>query len=151
MTRAHHTAICTNDLDLSLRFWRDGLGFAVQMDAVFDGGWRELFDAPSDRLRSVFLGAADGEPAAERAGIVELVDLCPEGGSLPESTAAAPATGLFLVSVYLGSAEAVDAALGRLRELGFEGAARRIEVHGVQMAVVRDPNGVRVELIGLPG
>ena len=27
--RVHHSAICVTDLDASLRFWRDGLGFAV--------------------------------------------------------------------------------------------------------------------------
>jgi glyoxylase I family protein len=152
MTRVHHTAICTGDVERSLRFWRDGLGFEVQMDLAFEGGWRELFDAPSDRLRSVFLGAPVGEPGADRAGIVELVDLCPDGGALPEGpTAAAPTTGFFLVSVYVGSADALDAALARLRALRFDVEPRRVEVHGVAMAVVRDPNGVRVELIGLPG
>lgn len=145
--RAHHTAICTtaDRVDESLRFWRDGLGFEVLMDAEFDGGWRELFGAPSDHLRSIFLG----DPADPSSGIVELVDLgeVPTGGET-----GAPATGFFLVSIYVGS---VDEALARLADAGFGGAAgtaapKRIEVHGVAMAVVRDPNGVRVELVGLP-
>jgi glyoxylase I family protein len=143
MTRAHHTAICTTAarLDDSLRFWRDGLGFEVLMDAEFDGGWRQLFAAPSDHLRSIFLG----DPSNQGSGIVELVDL----GDLPEGAARpAPEVGFFLVSVYVGS---VDSALARLGDLGLGGAPSQIEVHGVPMAVVRDPNGVRVELIGLPG
>lgn len=140
MTKAHHTAICTNDVDASLSFWRDGLGLAVTMDHEFDGDWPTLFEAPSKRLRSVFLG----DPTDPSAGIVELVDLGPlaePGGGT------APTTGFFLVSVYLD----VEATLTRLAALGLGGEPRRIEVHGVAMAVVRDPNGVRVELIGLPG
>ena len=140
MPKAHHTAIATNEIDDSLRFWRDGLGFDVLMDMEFDGDWPTLFDAPSDHLRSIFLG----DPADQGSGIVELVDL----GALPSGTApSAPTTGFFLVSVYLD----VDATLARLAEMSLGGQPDRIEVHGVSMAVVRDPNGVRVELIGLPG
>jgi glyoxylase I family protein len=139
VTKAHHTAICTLDVDTSLRFWRDGLGFEVTMDQEFDGDWPTLFEAPSTRLRSVFLG----DPADPSAGTVELVDLGPLSEAAP---AGRPTTGFFLVSVYLD----VEAALARLAELGLGGEPRRIEVHGVAMAVVRDPNGVRVELIGIP-
>jgi catechol 2,3-dioxygenase-like lactoylglutathione lyase family enzyme len=143
MTKAHHTAICTTSdaIDQSLRFWRDGLGFEVTMDERFTGDWPTLFDAPTDGLRSIFLG----DPADPSAGLVELVDL----GDVPQGAGpeAGPATGFFLVSVYLD----VDAALDRLAGLGLGGEPRRIEVHGVSMAVVLDPNGVRVELIGLPG
>ena len=136
MTKAHHTAICTNDVDESLRFWRDGLGFEVTLDFEFDGDWPTLFDAPTGHLRSVFLG----DRADRTGGLVELVDL----GALPEGGVGAPTAGFFLVSVH---AE-VDAVLIRLAELGLGGEPRRIEVHGVPMAVVHDPNGVRVELIG---
>ena len=41
----------------------------------------------------------------------------------------------------------LGAALGRLRALGLGGEPRRIEAHGVGMAVVTDPDGVEVELI----
>jgi hypothetical protein len=110
------------------------------MDMSFEGDWPTLFDAPSDELRSVFLG----DPADPSGGIVELVDL----GEVPTGPASLepPATGFFLVSVYTD----VDAALARLSDLGIGGTPRRITVHGVAMAVVQDPNGVRVELIGLP-
>ena len=140
VAKAHHTAICTRDVEGSLRFWRDGLGFEVTMDQRFEGGWRELFDAPDDVLRSVFLG----DPSDQSSGIVELVDL---GDVRSADPPAGPGVGFFLVSVYLD----VDAALLRLADLGLGGTPRRITVHGVSMAVVRDPNGVRVELIGLPG
>ncbi len=137
MTKAHHTAICTNDVDASLRFWRDGLGFEVTMDHEFDGDWPTLFAAPSERLRSVFLG----DPADRTGGLVELVDL----GPLPAPTPATdPRTGFLLVSVHVD----VDTTLARLAALGLGGEPTRITVYEVPMAVVHDPSGVRVELIG---
>lgn len=145
MPRVHHTAICTNDVETSLRFWRDGIGFEVTMDLPYRADWPVLFDAPSDQLRAIFLShSADQRDL--HAGLVELVDL----GPLEEGTApAAPTTGFFLVSLYEGSSAGVQAVLDRLAALGLGGEPRRVDVHGVDMAVVVDPNGVRVELIGL--
>jgi glyoxylase I family protein len=137
MSRVHHSAICVTDVETSLRFWRDGLGFAVVMDERFEGDWPTLFDAPSTTLRSVFLG----DPDHAEAGIVELVDLGPVDAAAP---APAPATsGFLLLSVFTD----VSAVLERLAALGLGGEPRRIEASGVAMAVVTDPDGVRVELI----
>ena len=41
----------------------------------------------------------------------------------------------------------VEAALDRLARLGLGGPPRRVTVSGVGMAVVRDPDGVQVELV----
>lgn len=133
----HHTSICTTDVDASLRFWRDGLGFEVFMDHSFDGPWSELLRAPSDRLRAVFLG----DPSNPDAGILELVDIGPvaEGAGPGER----PTTGFLLVSVMAD----VDATLARLAELGLGGEPRRVDAMGVIMAVVVDPDGVQVELV----
>ena len=65
----HHTAIVTADVERSMRFWCDGLGFAELFDHTFTGDWPTLFGATTDRLRSVFLG----DPNAPDTGIVELV------------------------------------------------------------------------------
>ena len=64
-------AICTSDVERSLRFWRDGLGMSQLMDYQFTGDWPELFGAKTDRLRSIFLG----DPQTPGSGIVELVEL----------------------------------------------------------------------------
>ncbi|HVU71767.1 MAG TPA: VOC family protein [Mycobacteriales bacterium] len=137
MTRVHHTAICTTDLETSLAFWRDGLGFEQLMDLPFRGDWPTLFDATGDELRAVFLG----DPADRNSGIVELV-MFPSGMQPPHDTSA-PAQGFLLVSLYLD----VEAALAKLSDLGLAQDVRRITVHGVTMVTVRDPNGVLVELI----
>jgi glyoxylase I family protein len=154
--RVHHSAIVVRDVDASLRFWRDGVGFEVMMDMHFDGDWGTLFGAPSNRLRSVFLG----DPDRADAGIVELVqfvgastDVAPETGSAAAGSAPA-SSGFFLLSCYVD----IDAVLDRLAALGLGGQPKRIAVPGpgrppteVQMATVVDPDGVLVELIGLAG
>ena len=155
--RVHHSAIVVRDVQASLRFWRDGIGFEVMMDMSFDGDWRSLFGARSNRLRSLFLG----DPAHPDAGIVELVQF-DETEAEPESTnshegaedraaVTAPREGFFLLSCFVD----VDETLTRLAALDLGGEARRITVPApgggaVQMATVVDPDGVLVELIGLP-
>jgi len=69
VAKLHHSAIATRDVEASLVFWRDGLGFEVVMDQMFEGRWPELFGGESTTLRSVFLG----EAASPESGIVELV------------------------------------------------------------------------------
>jgi catechol 2,3-dioxygenase-like lactoylglutathione lyase family enzyme len=149
-TRAHHSAIVVRDVEASLRFWRDGVGFEVMMDRYFDGDWSALFVAPANRLRSIFLG----DSARPGTGIVELVQF-DEGVTAVPAEKVSPAfpvtsPGFFLLSCYVD----VDVVLGRLRELDLGGPPRRIVVPGrggaVQMATVVDPDGVLVELIGQP-
>jgi catechol 2,3-dioxygenase-like lactoylglutathione lyase family enzyme len=133
----HHTALCVRDVEASLRFWRDGLGFQPLMDERFEGDWPTLLRAPGRDLRSVFLG----DPDQPTAGIIELVDLGDVDQPPPDAGRAT--TGFLLVSLTAP----LDATLDRLAELGLGGDPRRIEVHGVAMAVVLDPDGVPVELI----
>jgi catechol 2,3-dioxygenase-like lactoylglutathione lyase family enzyme len=149
--RVHHSAIHVHDLDASLRFYRDGVGLDVLMDREFEGDWPALFDVPTTRLRSVFLG----DHRHPDAGVVELVDFVGAAAGHPGTPEAAgspavPAGGFFLLSFFVD----VDAVLGRLEALG-HGRARRIEQPGpagpLSMATVVDPDGVRVELIDATG
>ena len=145
MSGVHHTAIVTADVDASMRFWRDGLGFTELFDYTFTGDWPTLFGARTDRLRSIFLG----DPDTPESGIVELVvfdDVAPQRPS-PDG----PAFGFFLLSLQRD----VDPALQKLADLGFDDGVRRIEMPApggktVSMAVITAPDGVRVELIGPP-
>jgi catechol 2,3-dioxygenase-like lactoylglutathione lyase family enzyme len=146
VAHVHHSAISTRDIDAGIRFYRDGLGLQVLMDHEFDGDWSTLFDAPSDRLRSVFLG----DPDSPDAGIVELVTFAGDGtGDSDDAPGPAPPrSGFFLLSFFVD----VDETLARLAAVGLDRPARRIRVPGpggdVEMATVRDPDGVLVELIG---
>lgn len=136
----HHSAICVRDVDASLRFWQDGLGFEVLMDGTFEGDWPSLLRAPGETLRAIFLG----DPAHPEAGIVELVDLgdVPAGPEPPAQALAGP----LLLSIMID----VEATLDRLAELGLGGQPRRVEAMGVAMAVVVDPDGTLVELVDTP-
>jgi catechol 2,3-dioxygenase-like lactoylglutathione lyase family enzyme len=139
----HHSAICTADVQRSLRFWRDGLGLHQLFDHTFIGDWPELFGAKGDRLRSVFLG----DPQSPDCGIVELVELPGADEALP--AASGPRHGLFLLSLQRD----VDETLSALAALGFTDGVRRITVSApagkiVPMAVIIAPDGVLVELIG---
>jgi glyoxylase I family protein len=143
MPGIHHAAICTADVDRSLKFWRDGLGFTELFDHTFTGDWPELFAAKTDRLRSIFLG----DPHAPDTGIVELVVF--EGADDAAAPPQRPRHGFFLLSLQ----REVDAALSALSALGFTDGVRRITVpapggRAVAMAAITAPDGVLVELIG---
>jgi catechol 2,3-dioxygenase-like lactoylglutathione lyase family enzyme len=139
----HHSAICTADVERSLRFWRDGLGLTPLFDHHFTGDWPELFGAMSDRLRSIFLG----DPQTPDTGIIELVEFAGADEALASSPV--PRHGFFLLSLQRD----VDETLSLLAELGFTDGVRRIAVPApagktVAMAVVTAPDGVLVELVG---
>lgn len=141
MAKVHHSAIATRDVEASLVFWRDGLGLAVLMDHEFEGPWPELFGARARTLRSVFLG----EAGALESGIVELVAF---EGTAPSRAGAdagpsGPVEGFFLLSLYAD----LDIVLPRLAALGVGGEPTLEPVGPVRLAVVHDPNGVRVELM----
>jgi catechol 2,3-dioxygenase-like lactoylglutathione lyase family enzyme len=143
MLGVHHSAICTSDVERSLRFWRDGLGLGQLFDFHFTGDWPELFGAKTDRLRSIFLG----DPQAPDRAIVELVELAGADEALPAATG--PRHGFFLLSLE----REVDETLAALAALGFTDGVRRISVDApggksVPMAVITAPDGVLVELIG---
>ncbi len=150
MPGVHHSAICTADVQRSLRFWRDGLGLRELFDHHFTGDWPVLFGAKTDRLRSIFLG----DPQTPDSGIVELVEfpgaLGADVAALPTTSAATgPRHGFFLLSLQ----REVDTTLSALAALGFTDGVRRITVPApagktVAMAVVTAPDGVLVELIG---
>ncbi|WP_175616133.1 VOC family protein [Mycobacterium sp. GA-1841] len=149
MRAVHHTAIITDDIDVSLRFWRDGLGLTQFMDHTFVGDWKSLFGADTDTLRSVFLG----DPDHPDGGIVELVRFVePEdGGDAGVPPPQCPRRGLFLVSLHRG----VEDTLMTLSTHGFTEGVRRISMPApggkrVAMAVITAPDGVLVELVGEP-
>jgi catechol 2,3-dioxygenase-like lactoylglutathione lyase family enzyme len=137
MVQVHHSAICTTDVEQSLRFWRDGLGFAVLFEHSFTGDWPTLFGAPSENLRAIFLG----DPDHLEGGMLELVDLGDVAASPPPRDTTA---GFLLLSVFTD----IDEALARLADLALDRDVREITVDGgIRMAVVSDPNGVLVELV----
>ena len=146
MPGIHHTAIVTADVERSMRFWRDGLGFTELLDHTFTGDWSTLFAAQTNRLRSIFLG----DPATPDSGVVELVIF--DGVESAQPACEGPAFGFFLLSLQRDD---VEVTLTDLAQLGFDDGVRRISMpapgkKSVDMAVITAPDGVRVELIGPP-
>jgi glyoxylase I family protein len=133
--RIHHAAIVVADIEASLRFWRDGLGFQLLMDETFEGDWKTLFGIDATKVRSVMVG----DPSRAGSGIVEFVQFL--GADVPP--------GFELLSLFVGD---VDDTLSKLGDAAVE--LRRIEVDSpdgpVPMVTVRDPDGVLVEIIGPP-
>ena len=86
-------------------------------------------------LRSVFLG----EPSGPESGIVELVEL---DGMGRRSTRPAPVAGFFLLSLYAD----LDTVLPVWPNSG-SAVSRWWPRGAVRLAVLHDPNGVRVELM----
>ena len=90
---------------------------------VLDGDWSTLFDAPSNRLRSVFLG----DPDSPDSGILELVTFAGDGtGDGDEAPKLPPRSGFFLLSFFVD----VDETLARLAAVGLDGPERRIRAPG---------------------
>ena len=144
MTKLHHAAICVTDVEESLRFWRDGLGFEVQMDATFQGDWPTLFGVARHRScgRSSWAQPGDMEVGHRRAGRVPAAPTRRPDRHPPRPPP--PASGFLLLSVFAD----VDATLARLADLGLGGDPRVIDAApGVRLAVVTDPDGIMVELM----
>ena len=137
MAQVHHSAIGTRDVAHSLTFWRDGLGLEILMDESFKGDWPNLFGGTSTTLRSVFLG----DPSTLDSGVVELVEM--EGMAAAPDEATGPMAGFFLLSLFAD----LNEVLPRLAALGVGGTPRIVTVNGVRLALVHDPNEVRVELM----
>ncbi len=138
----HHTVVVVRDLEVSLRFYRDGLGLDLLQDRQVEGDWPDLFNAPSRSLRAAFLG--DARVPDDHAGVLELnvFDGDVPAGPWPSP----PRTGFFLLSFFVD----VEATLSRLATLGLGGPPRRVTQSTpngpITIATVRDPDGVLVLL-----
>jgi catechol 2,3-dioxygenase-like lactoylglutathione lyase family enzyme len=138
----HHSVVVVGDLEASLRFYRDGIGLDQLQDRQVQGDWPTLFDAPSRRVRAVFLG--DARVTDDQAGVLELNVFEGDVGEGPQPSA--PKSGFFLLSFFVD----VEATLGRLADLGLGGQPRRVTQDTprgpITLATVRDPDGVLVLL-----
>jgi glyoxylase I family protein len=138
----HHSVVLVRDMDVSLRFYRDGLGLDVLRDIHVEGDWPGLLEAPSRGLRAVFLG--DDRVPDDHAGVLELNTFDAE--VIPGPANAAPTTGFLLLSFFVD----VEETLARLAELELGGPPRRVEqasANGaISLATVRDPDGTRILL-----
>ena len=137
-----HIALRVTDLERSLRFYRDGLGFhEVSRVEVAGGPTALMLDAPNASLSAIFL---------ERDGTtLELQRLSlPDG---PELRIPDVGLGWSHIGFRVDDAEKVAAALCVLGGHIIESSRYQDPARGSHVLFVCDPDGARVELIQMPG
>src|SRR5258706_10965071 len=96
----HHVGIAVRDLEQSVRFYRDGLGFTVLMEQTFDKDWKRLVDSPCSRMRAVILARPE-----EPGSAIELIAFADGVAPSPRS---GPPTGTFPMAVEIPDTHAAD-------------------------------------------
>lgn len=138
----HHAGICVQNMEQSLRFYRDGLGLVVLADKVLNADLAPLLGVRTETVRTVFLGDTDHPDS----GIIELLDLGVPAIGAAEAQDGLPARGIFLLSLQVD----VQSVLSRLQEMDLAGTPRTMPTPGGgTAATVTDPDGVMVELLPL--
>src|SRR5262245_56878843 len=143
-SRVSHIGICVSDMDRSLRFYRDGLGFEPTHDYTIGPEFSALMEVEGVQLHSQFL---------RRGGVtIELLHFTEPGQSGDGSRRPINRLGISHLSVRVAD---VGAAAARVEQVGGrvvpgtrttfgEGAA------AMDFVYCTDPDGTRVELMHLP-
>lgn len=140
---AAFVAIHVSDLERSRRFWVDGLGFTAVSHLLVEGRSPTAVELGLDHLRTEGL-------FIERDGVrlqLQHQDRPPQA-ALPEIR---QQLGL---SHFGMRVDDMDATLARVVEFGgrvVEGCRHRNEDYGSEVARITDPDGVRIELLDMPG
>jgi len=143
LLRLTHIGICVSDLERSLRFYRDALGFRVEHELHVEG-------EPSDtllRLRGVDLHAV----YLQRDGVrIELLRFASPPAP-PARTRAMHERGLTHLSFRVAALDATIAALRAAGEQILDETIIRIPEFRAAACFVVDPDGQLVELVQAPG
>jgi lactoylglutathione lyase len=125
--RLHHVGLWVVDLERMREFYADVLG----------GTSGSLYENPGTGFRSYFVSF----------GACRLELMCQAGRSPTRADGAGP--GYAHVALSAGSRPAVDKCLAQLRDHGVRVVgAPRVTGDGYYEAVVEDPEGNRIELVG---
>lgn len=141
VTGFFHGGITVSDMDRSLAFYRDGLGFEIEVDWILEAPYvKELLGMAFDSIRGVFLKVPGG-------GLIELLEY---RGIERLSAASRPCDpGAGHVCFFVDDAGAVHR---RLTELGFRSRSTSVvditagPNAGARTVYVADPDGYYVEL-----
>jgi lactoylglutathione lyase len=135
-----HVGICVSDLDRSLRFYCDGLGFEPTDRAELDGSFAALLEVGPDLEAT--------QQFVRREGML-LSLMCfahPEPLGPPSSTRRH--LGLTFLAFDVPDLAAAVARL--VRHGGAVLESTRTAVQGFEMVFLADPDGVRIELLEVP-
>jgi len=142
--RFSHVGLCVSDLDRSLAFYRDGLGFAEVARLDVSGEAAETLLGLSDLdLRVVFL---------ERDGVrIELLHYASPGNRGSGEPRPMNALGLTHLSLRVDDLDETVAALERAGGRVLRATRARNETIESSAVFVTDPDGTRIELIEARG
>ena len=132
-----HICIGVSDLDRSLEFYRRLFGMDVVFDVELEGPSLEAVTGQSGSKGRMVGGLIGGV-------MVELLGL---GAKRPSKGDAGPRTGYTNISFAFDD---LDAAYARVQELGFRPAQAPVDIGGVRMFFVNDPDGTAIELVEFP-
>lgn len=139
-----HIGICVSSLEESRKFYCDGLGFKpVTRFAASGTGTETLVELENVDLHCIFI---------ERDAVrIELMEFVQPGHS--GSTGCEPMNNLGLTHLAFRVTD-VGQTIEQLENLGGQPMPQTHSVNpeaGSEVAFLMDPNGVRIELINLPG
>jgi lactoylglutathione lyase len=146
ITGFFHGGITVRDMDVSLGFYRDGLGLELHYDRILDAPYlKEVLGLPLDHIRAVYLRIPDSD------GFVELLEY---RGIERMSAASRPCDyGAGHLCFYVDDVEAMHA---RLVGLGCRArSAAVVDITagpnaGARSCYMSDPDGYPVELFQKP-
>jgi catechol 2,3-dioxygenase-like lactoylglutathione lyase family enzyme len=147
----HHVAISVRDLERSLAFYCDVLGFKQSLDMAADDPARNrrlLETPPGTRARSAML-----RKKHSTVGQIELMQFDPPLAE-PRPALRAGDHGVMLLSFEVTGEDLADIHR-RLEARGIRchGGPEQVEIGGygrIESLVFRDPDGVMIELVVLP-
>lgn len=142
--RFSHLGICVSDLERSLRFYRDALGFRPLSELSVSGpSSAKLLELEGVRLRAIFL---------ERDGIrLELLHFASPGHESAEVPRPMNRLGLTHIALRVDDLQAAIEGARRFGARVLEQTRVENPELGSDVVYVLDPDGVRLELIQLPG
>lgn len=139
--RPSHLGVCVSDLDRSLRFWCEGLGFSPA----------ERYDLSTDQLPGLAAAMEVPAPFALVSQMVVLGDLrvelihYPGGGAAGTPSSSRAELGLTHLSFRVDDVDAAAAHL--VAHGGTLLPATRTDL-GIPIVFLADPDGTRIELMG---
>src|ERR1700742_1483965 len=142
--RLSHRGICVADTTESLRFYRDGLGFAEEdLFEMDDPALSTVMEVPGSVIRAQMVRNSQGVA-------FELLEFVQPGASGPRERRPNNQYGLTHLAFYVDdmdeAAERVQAAGGRV----YDHTRATFRENSTTMMYCTDPNGVRIELMHDP-
>ncbi len=131
-----HLCIAVSDAEAALRFYRDLLGLEVFFDVELDGPPMEAVTGEAGARGRMIGGMLGGT-------VVELLQFTHR--SLPRQSGHT----LGYTNISL-SVRDIDAALAAVTAAGLEPEQQPVEIGGVRMFFVRDPDGTPIEFVSYP-